>query len=981
MGDTSSTASEPVTPRRGNGDSTSASTPRSASGNGPLTARPTSASATPVAPATPERTRGGYASPRTEEKVPRGVASASAKTEKPDFDPTGPPPPEPPPPKMGLIFFGHAYNLRHLLHVRQFKPLLLEAFAAHWAARRLCRAWRRTLEIRGALVESGKLAVILVANLGKGGDCPSAEVQQKHIHTTVRHAGQRATFLIANEYDWGSHKMGEEGPGGTDKRVQTELGFKLTTEEAACERCSEMRCKCGSSSCWRYAQETKVFNGSHVPSIPGVEGGDKGPPFNIIATRQAGAFVLEKMPIEFYRRLPNEAYGGRFLCAKATHRDKPGHSFLLATWHGKYKNVTDAARVEVVKKLCAHLCHWCGNALCCLFAGDFNVVLQPTEALGGFVRLDPDEKVGSQWAGRRRNGNRQNDIDHMLFYQPEGSPLTARRPRRFRMYDRQRAGLLPRRRACADAGHCSCSQEATPPDQACAGAVTHEHDGALDHDGLILELWLDDRAPAPAPEAPSPSPAPLPAPGQLTDPMRGALAAAGEAGQAADEATFEQLLRNTADPLPILKAPGEWQGPRAGNYLAGGRPAANGVPVHPNWLRRAAAAQQEEPPPDWATHLEWPALGDAGAPEAVPALSPALSPAPLPTALPATAPTPAPAPTQEAAPGGAAAAASHAPAAPASTASATSSAVAAGAGAGAGAASGEGEGNGTADGAAESRAAAAAAAGSAATPTPTSTPAASTAAVERAVADADPAALVALFRACAIGARTPVASGIAILADAPPGQSTDPMRGALAAAGALPPLVTMLINGTAEERAAAAEALSKLARNAAITAAIVAADALKPLVALVRDGDARGKANAASALANLAAGDAAIRAAIKAAGALEPLVALVRDGDVQGKAHAARALANLANGDAAIHAVIVAAGALEPLVALVRDGDARGKAKAAGALQNLANGETATKAAIVAAGALEALEALVRDGDAQGKAKAAGALWMISYGI
>ena len=43
--------------------------------------------------------------------------------------------------------------------------------------------------------------------------------------------------------------------------------------------------------------------------------------------------------------------------------------------------------------------------------------------------------------------------------------------------------------------------------------------------------------------------------------MRGALAAAGEAGQAADEAAIEQLLRDTADPLPI--APGEWQGPIA----------------------------------------------------------------------------------------------------------------------------------------------------------------------------------------------------------------------------------------------------------------------------------------------------------------------------------------------------------------------------------------------------------------------------------
>jgi hypothetical protein len=117
--------------------------------------------------------------------------------------------------------------------------------------------------------------------------------------------------------------------------------------------------------------------------------------------------------------------------------------------------------------------------------------------------------------------------------------------------------------------------------------------------------------------------------------------------------------------------------------------------------------------------------------------------------------------------------------------------------------------------------------------------------VERAVAKKDPAALVALLQACAIGARTPVASGIAILADAPPAQSTDPMRGALAAAGALPPLVAMLGDGTAGERAAAAEALGKLAHNKANKAAMAAAGAVEALVALERDGDAQGKANAA----------------------------------------------------------------------------------------------------------------------------------------
>ena len=77
---------------------------------------------------------------------------------------------------------------------------------------------------------------------------------------------------------------------------------------------------------------------------------------------------------------------------------------------------------------------------------------------------------------------------------------------------------------------------------------------------------------------------------------------------------------------------------------------------------------------------------------------------------------------------------------------------------------------------------------------------------QRAVADRDARALVAMLQASANGSRQSVASGIAILADAPPDQSTDPMREALATAGVYPPLVAMLGDGTAEERAAAAEA-------------------------------------------------------------------------------------------------------------------------------------------------------------------------------
>ena len=249
--------------------------------------------------------------------------------------------------------------------------------------------------------------------------------------------------------------------------------------------------------------------------------------------------------------------------------------------------------------------------------------------------------------------------------------------------------------------------------------------------------------------------------------------------------------------------------------------------------------------------------------------------------------------------------------------------------------------------------------------------------VQRAVADRDAKSLVILLQASAIGARQSVASGIAILADAPPDQSTDPMREAFAAAGAFPPLVAMLRDGATEERAAAAEALWKLSRNAAVKAAIAAAGGIEPLVTLVRNGDAQGKANAAAALGNLACSNDANKAAIRSAGGIEPLVTLVRDGEAQGKASAAYVLGSLADGDDANKEAIMAAGGIKPLVTLVRNGDAQGKADAAGALGILADGNDANKEAIRSAGGIVPLAALVRDGDAEGKADAARALGIL----
>ena len=135
-------------------------------------------------------------------------------------------------------------------------------------------------------------------------------------------------------------------------------------------------------------------------------------------------------------------------------------------------------------------------------------------------------------------------------------------------------------------------------------------------------------------------------------------------------------------------------------------------------------------------------------------------------------------------------------------------------------------------------------------------------------------------------------------------------------------------DGDARGKANAAGALWSLAAgDAAIVAAIAAAGAIEPLVALVRDGDAQGKADAAAALWYLAFGEFAIKAAIMAAGAIKPLVALVRDGDARGQENAAAALGFLAvvDRDRCMSEIVVYR--MDTLIEIVRedgDGDSDG---------------------------------------------------------
>ena len=126
-----------------------------------------------------------------------------------------------------------------------------------------------------------------------------------------------------------------------------------------------------------------------------------------------------------------------------------------------------------------------------------------------------------------------------------------------------------------------------------------------------------------------------------------------------------------------------------------------------------------------------------------------------------------------------------------------------------------------------------------------------------------------------------------------------------------------------------------------------------PLVALVRDGNAAQKASAAAAL-EIHAQSAGNQVAIAKAGGIPPLVALVRDGNAAQKRSAARALKDLAgNGNNRIAIAIAKA------VALVRDLNAAQKVFAALAFL---------------IPAVVAVVALVRHGNAVQKRRAVGAL-------
>jgi len=208
----------------------------------------------------------------------------------------------------------------------------------------------------------------------------------------------------------------------------------------------------------------------------------------------------------------------------------------------------------------------------------------------------------------------------------------------------------------------------------------------------------------------------------------------------------------------------------------------------------------------------------------------------------------------------------------------------------------------------------------------------------------------------------------------------------IAEAGAIPPLVALLTNGSnPRDQTAAAEVLAVLSLEARMPAAIVAAGGVAALVTLLRncsEDHSRAAREAATALDYLyrddvyrraAVDSAAHRAAIVNAAAVDPLVALVTNGSTGDRGQAARELSNLALCDA-IQEAIADAGAIPLLVTLVTNGAADEQKWAARALGNVGSLNEANQEEIVAAGAVYPLVKLMRDANGSLKDAAAEAL-------
>jgi hypothetical protein len=193
--------------------------------------------------------------------------------------------------------------------------------------------------------------------------------------------------------------------------------------------------------------------------------------------------------------------------------------------------------------------------------------------------------------------------------------------------------------------------------------------------------------------------------------------------------------------------------------------------------------------------------------------------------------------------------------------------------------------------------------------------------------------LVALIDSTDTQVVTDVVAAVGSLAVEPP------HRSALREAGAIPKIVSLLVNrGKGPLQAEAAGAIVNLAHDVANQDALRRAGAIPPLVKLLRSGfQNEMTSRAAQALCNMSHDHAENRDAVRQAGGIPPLVELLGAGTHSEAAHkAAGALCNLSCDNDENKDAIRESGGIAPLVALLSAGaSSKAAVRAADALYNL----------------------------------------------
>ena len=181
---------------------------------------------------------------------------------------------------------------------------------------------------------------------------------------------------------------------------------------------------------------------------------------------------------------------------------------------------------------------------------------------------------------------------------------------------------------------------------------------------------------------------------------------------------------------------------------------------------------------------------------------------------------------------------------------------------------------------------------------------------------------------------------------------------AIAEAGGIMPLVTLLTTGTTQARENAAGALWHLALEESNQSAIAKCNGISPLVTILDDGTEQAHKHAADALARLAISNADNQAQIA-----KHCVALLSNPSTGAQQRSAQVLRDLAGVERDSPVVIVNAGAISPLVTLLTSGAPEVKEEAASALSTLSFNSPSTQLAIasglvvlVGAGSAEAQE-------------------------